>query len=89
MNHPDTIVILDFGSQYTQLIARRVREMRVYCELLPYDTPVETIQRLGFYLDEPGLDLSDPDSEDLGPYVLDWDAVDQARAGGDLGHVPA
>ena len=50
---------------------------------------VETIQRLGFYLDEPGLDFSDPDSDDLGPYVLDWDAVEQARAGGDLGHVPA
>ncbi len=33
----DKILILDFGSQYTQLIARRVREIGVYCELLPYD----------------------------------------------------
>ena len=35
--HSDRILILDFGSQYTQLIARRVREVGVYCELHPYD----------------------------------------------------
>ena len=35
--HHHKILILDFGSQYTQLIARRVREIGVYCELLPYD----------------------------------------------------
>ncbi|MDO8351744.1 MAG: GMP synthase (glutamine-hydrolyzing), partial [Gallionella sp.] len=36
MSH-QKILILDFGSQYTQLIARRVREANVYCELHPYD----------------------------------------------------
>ncbi|WP_103327631.1 glutamine-hydrolyzing GMP synthase [Bacteroidetes bacterium endosymbiont of Geopemphigus sp.] len=38
-----SILILDFGSQYNQLIARRIREMGVYAELLPYDIPLEEI----------------------------------------------
>jgi len=40
----DKILILDFGSQYTQLIARRVRELHVYCELHPYDVPEQFIR---------------------------------------------
>ncbi len=43
--HSDRILILDFGSQYTQLIARSVREIGIYCEILPYDAEFEEIQR--------------------------------------------
>jgi GMP synthase (glutamine-hydrolysing) len=40
------IIIIDFGSQYNQLIARRVREQKVYCQILPPDTPLESIRAL-------------------------------------------
>ena len=39
----ETVIILDFGGQYNQLIARRVREQNVYCELLPYNTDYERV----------------------------------------------
>ncbi len=43
--HSDKILILDFGSQYTQLIARRIREIGVYCELLPHDVSIHFIEK--------------------------------------------
>ncbi len=42
----ETIIVLDFGGQYNQLIARRVRECNVYCEVHPYDMPLEKIKEM-------------------------------------------
>ena len=57
--HHHKILILDFGSQYTQLIARRVREIGVYCELVPYDVSSHFIENF----DPSGIILSGgPDS---------------------------
>ncbi len=42
----EKVLILDFGAQYTQLIARRIREEKVYCEILPYNVSMEKIQEM-------------------------------------------
>jgi GMP synthase (glutamine-hydrolysing) len=69
----DTIAILDFGSQYAQLIARRVREGQVYCELFPWNAPAEQVlalQPLGFILSGGPASVYEPGAPQLPTYVL-------------------
>ena len=59
----EMILILDFGSQYTQLIARRVREINVYCEIHPYNNPPEiTDNILGVILSGSPFSVRDEDA---------------------------
>lgn len=70
----DSIAILDFGSQYTQLIARRVREAHVYCELFPHDAPPEQVLALqpkAFILSGGPNSVYDVDAPPLPGYVLE------------------
>src|SRR3954470_22835830 len=46
VQHPESILIVDFGSQVTQLIARRVREAGVYCEIAPFSNADEAFERM-------------------------------------------
>lgn len=70
----DKIVILDFGSQYTQLIARRVRELHVYSEILPWDVPAEQVKQInpkGFILSGGPASVYEPGAPTLPHYVLE------------------
>jgi GMP synthase (glutamine-hydrolysing) len=70
----DAIAILDFGSQYTQLIARRVREMQVFCEIFAWDAPREKVMALqpkGFILSGGPSSVYDANAPYLLPYLLE------------------
>lgn len=70
----EVIAILDFGSQYTQLIARRVREAQVYCEIFPWDAPVEKVLALSpkaFILSGGPNSVYDDGAPTLPDYVLE------------------
>ncbi len=69
-----TILVLDFGSQFTQLIARRLRELSVYSEILPFNAPLETIrakQPVGLILSGGPKSVSEADAPKCDPRVLE------------------
>lgn len=70
----DKVLVVDFGGQYSQLIARRVRECRVYSELVPYDVPISTIQEaspVGLILSGGPRSVNDPDAPLVDPAILE------------------
>ncbi|MBI4318044.1 MAG: glutamine-hydrolyzing GMP synthase [Chloroflexi bacterium] len=70
----EAIAVIDFGSQYSQLIARRVRECHVYCELVPADAPFERIAALqprGFILSGGPASVYDPNAPQAPAYVFE------------------
>ncbi len=73
-SHADRILILDFGSQYTQLIARRIREGQVYCEIHPFHMRAEAVaawRPAGIVLSGGPSSVLDASSPRLDPRILD------------------
>jgi GMP synthase (glutamine-hydrolysing) len=72
----DTILVIDFGAQYSRLIARRVRECRVYCEVLPWDAPAAQIRALapkGIILSGGPASVYEPGAPSLPDVVMELD----------------
>ncbi len=75
-NHQETVIILDYGSQYTQLIARRVRELNVYCEIYAWNRPQAEVMAhhpKGIILSGGPNSVYDADAPYLASYLLDVD----------------
>jgi GMP synthase (glutamine-hydrolysing) len=73
-NALETIVVLDYGSQFSMLIARRIREAGVYSELVPWDARPEQLSHLrvkGFVLSGGPASVYEPDAPTLQPWVLE------------------
>lgn len=71
---PNRILVIDFGSQYTQLIARRVREAHIYCEILPCTVPTEQIKAfhpMGIILSGSPSSVTDAAAPKLDPEILE------------------
>ena len=71
----ELVIILDFGGQYNQLIARRVRECGVYCEVHPYTTPVSELKEknpIGIIFTGGPDSVYREDSPKVDPVVFDW-----------------
>ncbi|HSG05975.1 MAG TPA: glutamine-hydrolyzing GMP synthase, partial [Nitrospiria bacterium] len=71
--HSEKILVLDFGSQYTQLIARRIRENQVYCEIHPCNTPITVIRQFrpkGIILSGGPSSVYDKNAPECSPEIL-------------------
>ena len=74
MSH-QTVIVLDFGGQYNQLIARRVRECGVYCEVKPYTTPLAELRAMdpiGIIFTGGPNSVYDPKSPQVDPAIFTW-----------------
>ncbi len=72
--HKEIVAILDFGSQYTQLIARKVRELKVYCEIFPYNADIEKLRSLnplGIILSGGPRSVTEADAPACDPAIFD------------------
>ena len=72
----DWILILDFGSQYTQLIARRIRELNVYCEIHPFNADLQKFSDIpphGVILSGGPNSVNDEGAPDLNEDIFEWD----------------
>ena len=70
------ILILDFGSQYTQLIARRLRELNVYCEIHPFNADLNSFDDsvpAGVVLSGGPMSVNDQDAPSLNKQIFEWD----------------
>lgn len=70
----NSIAILDFGSQYSQLIARKLREVNIYCELFPWDAPqeiIEVLQPAGFVLSGGPSSVYETNAPFIQSFILD------------------
>jgi len=75
--HNEWILILDYGSQFTQLIARRLREFNIYCEIHPFNVDLSTVSTptpKGIILSGSPKSVNDPEAPDLQKDILTWDA---------------
>jgi GMP synthase (glutamine-hydrolysing) len=74
--HPEWVLILDFGSQYTQLIARRVRELQVYCEIHPFNVDLSSFndnQPNAVILSGGPMSVNDDGAPYLNQDIFSWD----------------
>lgn len=74
MKHDENILILDFGSQYTQLIARRIRELKIYSEIFPHNLDINTIKRIapkGIILSGGPMSVYDIDAPRVNPDIFE------------------